>query len=338
MMRKYTCLLLFALLLNGCDDGDITVNNIDFDDVAEAQNCTDENLIVYKLKTQEALILQVPENTFENNPTGDGEDPDRFSIDNTSYRLVYRGYDGTIAGTYICSLIPPTSPKVIDEWYAKSGVIEITTTQTVSAPDANNATKINGYNHNIIVKNVTYSVSGVDVTVPQIVFGNFKTTIASTDQLNLVFKAAADQCGDDLTGQVFNFNSSSSITIDAIDPSLIVNSVTPLNAPRTGLLGTTSNKLLYRVYQGGVVDETFFCKATTPTTPTLKETWTGADGVKNADGTFISGIIEVTTTTFAAGFKHTILLKKVTLQKGNNKFLLGDSFLLGEIITTPPTQ
>ena len=332
MMRKYASLLVFALLLNGCDDGDITVNQIDFETIAGV-SCTDENLLVYKLKSQESLLLQVAEGTFQNEPTAIGV-PNLYTINNSSYRLAYRSYDGAILGTDICSLIPPVSPKVIDEWYATDGVIEIETSQEVTPTKTDNGTRITGYNHNINIKNVTYMVSGVKVTVPEIKFGDFKTKIATEDELTLTFKEAADQCGD-LTGQVYNFNESSAITIDAIDPSLIVNSVTDLNAPRTGLLGTTSNKLLYRVYTGGVITDSFFCNTTTPTTPVLKETWTGDAGVKNTDGVLVSGIIEVTTTTFPSGFKHTIVLKKATLRKGNNFFSLGDNFLLGELITNP---
>lgn len=328
-MRKYASLLLLALLLNGCDDGDITVNQIDFESIT-GQNCTAENLLVYKLKSQESLLLQVGADTFENEPTAT-DDPNTFNIDNNTYRLAYRSYDGTIIGTDICSLIPPVSPKVIDEWYAKSGIIEITTTAKVTPNNTDNSTSITGYNHNIIIRNVTYNVSGVDVTVPEIKFGDFATTIANEDKLTLTFKTAADQCGG-LTGQIYNFNENSAITIDNIDPSLIVNAATPLNAPRTGLLGTTTNKLLYRVYTGGVITDSYFCNTNIPTTPALKETWTGDNGQAN-----ISGNIEVTTTSFTGNsFKHTIILKQAILRKGNNSFSLGDNFLVGELITTQP--
>lgn len=326
-MRKYASLLLLALLLNGCDDGDITVETVDFEDITAA-SCTSENLLVYKLKSQESLLLQVPENTFLNDPTPT-DDPDLYNINNSSYRLAYRSYDGAIIGTDICSLIQPVTPKVIDEWYAKSGVIEITTVAKVTPNTTDNSTRITGYNHNIIIKNVTYNVSGVDVTIPEIKFGDFATTLATEDQLSLTFKAAANQCGG-LTGQVYNYNENSAITIDNIDASLIVNSATPLNEPRRGLLGTTTNTLLYRVYTGGVITNSYFCNANVPTTPALKETWTGDIGQAN-----ISGIIEVTTTGLTGtSFKHTIVLKQAILRKGNNSFSLGDNFLLGELITT----
>lgn len=326
-MRKYTCLLLFAFLLNGCDDGDITVSQIDFEDVEKAQNCTDENLLVYKLKPQESLLLQVAENTFPNEPTAPN-DPEIYTINNSTYRLAYRSYDGTIQGTDICSLIQPVSPKVINEWYATDGIMYITTAAD-KENTADNGTTITGYTHTITIKNVTYVSGGLPVTVPEIKFGDFKTAIATEDKLTLTFKEAANQCGG-LTGQIYNFNENSAITIDAIDPSLIVNSVTPLNEPRTGLLDTAKNKLLYRVYTGGVITNSFFCNATTPTTPVLKETWTGDNGLPN-----VSGIIEVTTSTLGTSFKHVIVLKQAIIRKGNNFISLGDNFVLGELVTTP---
>ncbi|KUJ60549.1 hypothetical protein AR687_17410 [Flavobacteriaceae bacterium CRH] len=325
-MRKYASLLLFALLLNGCDDGDITVDQIDFETLT-ASSCTAENLLVYKLKSQESLILQLPEDTFTEDATA-VDDPDIFNIDsngNGSYRLVYRGYDGTIAGTDICNLIPPVTPRVIDEWYAKSGRIEITTSPTVTSNTTTNSTTITGYNHNIVIKNVTYAVNGVDVTVPEIKFGDFATTIENS--LDLAFVAEnADRC---TSGQIYNFiTSGAALTIDDVDASLIQNSATPLNAPRTAVISSTTNKLLYRVYNS-TLSKDYFCKTTTPTTPTLRETWAGVDGVAN-----VSGYIEVTTTTGGSNvFNHTVVLKNVTLAKGNSKFKLGDSFTLGTFST-----
>jgi predicted small integral membrane protein len=114
-----------------------------------------------------------------------------------------------------------------------------------------------------------------------------------------------------------------------IDPTLLVNEVTPLNTPRTGIIGTTTNILTYRLFSG-LLTSAYFCNSTTPSTPVLSQEWSGVTGV-----TGTSGIIEVTTTTNgSSGFKHTIVLKKVTLKKGNNDFLLGDNFIYGELLTT----
>ena len=52
---------------SGCDDGDLIVDTIDFSDVATS-SCSDNNLI-FKLKESESLILNIPEETFTENPT-----------------------------------------------------------------------------------------------------------------------------------------------------------------------------------------------------------------------------------------------------------------------------
>lgn len=327
-MRKFACLLLFALLLNGCDDGDITVDTIDFDEVTATSCDPKTNQLIYKLKSQEALLLQMPDGTLENEPTAVGT-PNTFSINNNNFRLFYRSYDGTVATSNICDLIPPTTPKIINEWFAKSGTIEIRTTAQTTLNETTGATTISGYTHNIIITNLTYSVESLDVTQPRIVFGDFKTTIDTEDRLNLTFTKQVKQCTDDKK-QVYVYNENSAMTIDNIDPLLIQNVATPANQPRISVLGATTNKLLYRVYTGGVLSDGFFCTTTTPTTPTLKETWAAVNGVVNE-----SGIIEVTTTTDAPGiFKHTFRLRNTSLIKGNNKFNLGTSYLMGEMYTT----
>ncbi|WP_431244868.1 hypothetical protein ACQ9BO_11910 [Flavobacterium sp. P21] len=80
-MKKYASLLLFALLLNGCDDGDLTVETIDFKDItATSRDAT--NTLIYKLKPQEALILQMPEDKLATQP-----DTITYTFDNSQYRF-----------------------------------------------------------------------------------------------------------------------------------------------------------------------------------------------------------------------------------------------------------
>jgi hypothetical protein len=96
------------------------------------------------------------------------------------------------------------------------------------------------------------------------------------------------------------YTSSEALTLD-IRPSLIVNTVT-LNSPRTGIIGTTSNKLTYRLFRPLTVI-TFVEQQHLP--PLINQQWTAVSGV-----TAVSGIIEVTTTTNGpTAFKHTIVLK-----------------------------
>lgn len=323
-MKKYACLLLFALLLNGCDDGDITVETLDFKDIKSASCDPTTNKLLYKIKNQESLLLQLDINTLQNEPTLPGS-PRTHNIDNSTYKFFYRSYNGPVAISNICDLIPPTTPNVVNQWFAKSGIIEITTTAQVSPPNATTgATTITGYTHSIIVKNITYNVSSLDITQPEVVFGDYAVTVAAPD---LNFSKEIKQCLD--SKQIYTYNSNSAMTIDAIESNLIKNEITPLNNPRTGLIGTDKNKLLYRVFTGSALTDAYFCQTTIPTTPILKETWAGVTGVPDK-----SGIIEVTTTTFGENkFKHTIRLRNTTVKKLNNEFNLGTSYLIGEMYT-----
>jgi hypothetical protein len=100
--------------------------------------------------------------------------------------------------------------------------------------------------------------------------------------------------------------------------------VTTLNSPRTGIIGTTSNKLTYRLFTGAPLTGDYFCGATTPATP-------NKSAMDCREWTAVSGIIEVTTTTNTA-FKHTIVQKN--FKGGNSTFLLGDNYVYGDLLTT----
>jgi hypothetical protein len=87
--------------------------------------------------------------------------------------------------------------------------------------------------------------------------------------------------------------------------------VTALNSPRTGVIGSTSNKLSC-LFTGLLTD--YFLRVNTRHT-TIKPTMECRDGV-----TGVSGIIEVTTTTNGpTAFKHTIVLKS-NFENGNSTF------------------
>src|SRR3970282_2673984 len=66
-MKRLLGLLVFTLLLNSCDDGDLTLETISFED-ATTESCTTKN-IIYKLKDKESLLLEIPESSFKNEPS-----------------------------------------------------------------------------------------------------------------------------------------------------------------------------------------------------------------------------------------------------------------------------
>ncbi|WP_125719492.1 hypothetical protein [Flavobacterium ustbae] len=326
-MKKYAALLFFALFLNGCDDGDLTVDKINFAEVTDSQACDPEtNTLIYKLKSQEALLLQMPEGAIKND-----QGTEIYTIDaNGSYRVVYRAYDGTVATANICGAIPPTTPRVTEEWIGVEGLIEIETTQLVDTSATDGSTRIKGYEHSIIFRNISFQKpAGIQVE-PEFVFGTYNTNITPA---NLTFRTdpnnAAYECQD--IKKVYNYNNTFYLSIDDIDPKLLVNEATPSNEPRTSPITATQNKVFYKTAKEGTgsITPAFICAAVQPSAPAIEETWTGQLAVGNQ-----SGIIEVTTTVTAGVFTHTIVLRNVILEKGKSSFKLGNSFLLGKIVRT----
>lgn len=326
-MKKALSLLVLLTLFNACDDGDLTQEDISFEDITQTQSCTNSstNILIYKLKEKEALILEIPKTTFPTEITA-VNDTIELDISATANRVVYRFYNGTVATANICETIAPATPVISDQWTAASGKIRIVTTANKTTDETTNATKITGYNHNIVLKNVTFAKTIGTQVYETFPFGNYTSALATTIPFN--FDKTLEKCTS--TNEVYNYNTSEALILN-IDPSLIANEVTPLNAPRTGLIGTTTNVFTYRSFAGGgLLTGDYFCNATTPATPVLNQQWNGVAGVSGT-----SGIIEVTTTTNTpTSFKHTIVLKKVSLQRGVIDFTLGDSYILGELFTT----
>ena len=313
-MKRVLSLLVFSMFLNGCDDGDLIQENIDFD-VVTAQKCTTNN-IIYKLKDSEALIFEATGVTFPTETTSQ-----ELNI-SSSNRVIYRFYNGTVTASTICESIPPATPIVTGQWTATGGKIVINTTAVKTTDETDNSTKITGYNHNITFKNVTFDKGNGTQVYETFAFGDY---LISATPLPLAFNKTLEQCSS--SKQLYDYNSSEALILD-VDSALIVNEATPLNAPRTGLISDTKNKLTYRLFSGLVTDA-YFCNTTFPATPVVTEEWIAVAGIANT-----SGIIEVTTTVFGNGFKHTVVLKKVKMKKGNSDFILGDNYIYGELLTT----
>ncbi|MBX9807097.1 MAG: hypothetical protein K2X95_04805 [Flavobacteriaceae bacterium] len=319
-MKRVLSLLILILLFNGCDDGNLTLETIDFANTT-TQSCT-ENNIIYKLKEKEALLLEIPKTTFVNNPTVPGT-PTIIEINKTTNRVVYRFYNGTVLADNICNTIPPATPIVTDQWTASSGKIEITTTTITQAGSIAGRTVITGYNHHIVFKNITFDKGNGPQTYETFPFGDY---ITPATPLPFGFDKTLEQCTT--SKQVYNYVSGEALTLD-VDPTLIVNAETPLNTPRTGIIGSIKNKLAYRLYSNGILTPSYFCNTTVPVLPTVSEEWNGISGVSG-----VSGTIEVTTIkSGTTAFKHTIVIKNATLMKGNSSFKLGDNYIYGDLLT-----
>ncbi|SFC80572.1 hypothetical protein [Flavobacterium phragmitis] len=332
-MKKYLSLILFAFLLNGCDDGDLTVQEINFDNVTPV-SCSEDNTLLYQLKSREAFLLQMPKTG------GLVNNPGTYVYDiptggNGNYRAIYRAYDGTLVADNICGLIPPSTPKVIEEWIATSGKININVEQRTSERADDGSTKLIGYNYNINFTNITFNISNSKPqTYATYPFGTISSTTSVPASLIFDTPETAYTCTNDTNlKRVYNYSAAFFVMIDNMDPDLLKNEVTLPGQPRTQLVGSTTNKVYYKSVQKetGSFTKNYFCNASFPTVPTIAEDWIG----QNGDATKETGMIQVTTTLVGNTYYHSIVLKRVTMLKDKNTFDLPTTFSLGILEVTP---
>jgi len=134
-MRNYFYILFLFLGFTSCDDGDIIINNFDFEDDT-LSSCDKEGTakVLYIINNDdvfETISLQATNTSFSalsNVLTTDTINDISFNLTSTN-KLTYRTYDGTIPTTYFCSDIPPSNPKVNEEFVSVGGTVKISTTR-----------------------------------------------------------------------------------------------------------------------------------------------------------------------------------------------------------------
>lgn len=126
-MNKFLTILLFAtLFLQSCDDGDVIVTSFNFDN-ADLKTCGPVgNYVFYKLNpdNKESISLRLAGTDSLYKEEGTKE----YLLNGTTIFMNYRNYDGPLGADYFCSSIPPTTPKVTVDYFAKSGTVLVTTT------------------------------------------------------------------------------------------------------------------------------------------------------------------------------------------------------------------
>lgn len=136
-----------VLLFISCSDGDFSIEALDFGD-SEIKLCNNftplGEYIFYQLSEdkKKALIINIKSTTTNiTESIGTAE----YGL-NTNNTILYRIFDGDASG-YFCNEVQPTSPKVVEEWIATSGTIEIATVLTEDDNDGVPAEE-EGYNPN----------------------------------------------------------------------------------------------------------------------------------------------------------------------------------------------
>ena len=167
-MKKFLFCCL-SLLAFSCDDGDLQIEVIDFNETA-IQVCgtaTTATNVLFKINGDEALILEIPNGLLLNEAS---TDTITSTIPSQS-QLTYRVFSGTVSSSYFCDAIPVTDPTVLDEIEAANGQVLITTARGTEADSLK-------YTHTIRLKDITLERENgsriTDLTINE--FGTVTTT------------------------------------------------------------------------------------------------------------------------------------------------------------------
>lgn len=132
-MRNGLYLILLLSLFTSCDDGDIIVNNFEFDSrTISLCDGIGKTKVLYKINNQdvyEAISLVANNSNFSETSNvliQNSTSTISFELSGTN-KLNFRTFDGEVPPTYFCSDIPASSPKVIEEFVSVGGLVTITT-------------------------------------------------------------------------------------------------------------------------------------------------------------------------------------------------------------------
>ncbi|MDT0691855.1 hypothetical protein RM549_18835 [Salegentibacter sp. F188] len=134
-MKKFFVLILVTCAMISCDSGDIIVTSFDLED-SQLQLCGRETKVLYATNSEDvyesmSLLLSGSEISSEANRLRTAPGSVELTLNNTN-RLVYRIYNGPLSTSssspYFCSEIPPSEPRVLEEYKSSSrGTISIRT-------------------------------------------------------------------------------------------------------------------------------------------------------------------------------------------------------------------
>lgn len=330
MKKALSLLVLVFFALSSCEDGEIRVQSLNFGDasVNACDNRQDADFFLYKVSGNQAMIVVLPRTRLIN-----GVSNETFDINGSTYRVIYRLYDGPVSASDLCSAIPPSSPQVKEEWNATGGVLRLVNGAAFRNIEGSTAVLPDGYTHTISFDNITFDTGNGTVTFDNeepLAYGTYKTeevnleltTFRSDDQVTRVL----DRCGR----RLLSIQPQQALTLDfdqATYDYLFANEISA--EPKTVLLNG-SNSISYRIFNTGV-SVTNLCGDTLPTGTVTLETWSGKPGVES-----VSGIIEVETTSAGVGnFVHKIRLKNVIFSRTGTafEFNFGPDYPIGQFTT-----
>lgn len=175
-MKKTFIFLLISIFIISCDDGDKIVTNFDFDSDSDLRLCkVEEKNVLYIINSDpdEAIAFTFNDANFEGTFIEDDVSQSLFVDLEGNNKLIYRTFDASLSSgsAYFCSGIPPTEPKVLQEFESKNGGdIELTTYLIEEEINEQENTITRSFEtyataHNITLKNVNKEEEIVEETL-----------------------------------------------------------------------------------------------------------------------------------------------------------------------------
>ena len=136
-MKNVFCLLVVAVLLSSCDDGDLIVTDFNFEN-KKLQWCEDsDSQVLFNLNNDQvneaiAFRFKLNNDTSQFLVTEEGQTSIPLTSEN---QIIYRVFDSEIESSYFCNAIPPVSPKVVEEYRTTSGGEVLISTSLVNNTD-----------------------------------------------------------------------------------------------------------------------------------------------------------------------------------------------------------
>ncbi len=297
-------MLVFTLsiLLFSCDDGKLDVVSFDFKDT-NPKVCNvgvANSFFLFNIKDKRALILKIPESTFN---TSLSNVSNVLNISSTN-ELFYREYVDVVGVNNICGSPTSANLNLAKEWPATGGTIKITTTLSKTDPQADGSTSYTNYNSVITLTNVVFNTGNGEQRNDVINLGTYSKP---NPNVFTPFTGPVNKCNDNSFNVIF----SNRAMILKVDSSIFDTSV--LDTPKTKVINGTTNSVTFTSYNTSIAPLTSnaLCASPTSASSSVIESWIA----NNGDST--TGQIQVITSTKPGTnpvkYKHSIVLKGVTV-------------------------
>lgn len=122
---KQVILIAFLGLFLSCDDGNLQIETLNFDEsnIDFCGTATTGTQVFFKINGDEALILTLASGVLKNEASNGAIE----SAIPANSKITYRIFSNNVSKNYFCDALPPQTPTVIDQIDAVDGKVLVTT-------------------------------------------------------------------------------------------------------------------------------------------------------------------------------------------------------------------